>query len=507
MNTDDIERRLEAFASSSANLDVPAALWNKLAELEASGSAAAKPTPIRFHTRYRRGGAARTRGLMLIGLAACLSMIGGVLYVAASHVPQQTTAPSNRPTATGIPNSPVPTSGIAQPLPTPPVSLGAWTQIHTFVSPIKQYSSLTLSWQQNQFVGIAYGIDEFGFKENCVLRSADASTWTCNLLPRPKGIDCLPDVCVMASGVAVKNGHWLAVGQVEPWPSAPSASDPAGPHTLLTWTSDDGVTWLEQPTARLIGDFSLPLGPTLMATNAGFLMAGGGGPAIWTTIDGKSWRPARYKAGSSPMLDAVVSADQSGKLLALGNCPVDGQDRPRPCAATTSDGVSWTTSLVATGVTSALSIFSERAAKADGRWVVYLVNRDDYKPGDPVFYRASSEDGGVWTLAPVAEPNIYRPGLAMSLPGASGRWAIAGPMPPIRLEPSSSPHYEDIPDFVPSTYWSDLGLYWQEVAGTPPGLPMALVETPTELVAFMSVRPSSDSAAVPSVSVWTAAKR
>ena len=79
-----------------------------------------------------------------------------------------------------------------------------------------------------------------------------------------------------------------------------------------------------------------------------------------------------------------------------------------------------------------------------------------------------------------------------------------GDLAPLIAQPGTSPAIEQ-PDFTPSLYWSSTGFDWLRVVAAPPvGLPMALVETPTQVITFMEIAPNSDSS---TVSVWAAPKK
>jgi hypothetical protein len=125
MNTNDVESRLEALAASSANPDVPAALFDRLAQLESGSVATDAPVRTNQVLPFRRGRGSRIRGITVLGLAAALTVAGGALYVAGSWGLQTHTSPS--PQTTG----PAPTAASVAPTSNPslPVSLGPWSRI------------------------------------------------------------------------------------------------------------------------------------------------------------------------------------------------------------------------------------------------------------------------------------------------------------------------------------------------------------------------------------------
>ena len=522
MNTAEVETRLEGLASASANPDVPIALWNRLAELETIETSAATPTALSSRTGFRRVGGMRPRGLLLIGLAASLSLIGGIVFVVGNHSPQPSPTPLRLVTATGS-SAPRATPQTPGPQATAPVSTGAFTKIHEFTGSSAQYQDVSLSWQDNQIVGIANGVDSFGLWTSCVLRSPDGIAWTCSELPKPAGIaPCGPDSCFYADLVAVSGGHWVAVGHVDPRLTNGGADSAPGPVTTLTWTSSDGITWKEQPKARIVDDFSvnpdvLRTG-NLLPTADGFAMSGArvnaspttaasAGPVLWTTVDGTSWKPATFRAGSEAPTLAFLAYDRVGGFLATGLC--GSGDSSHVCTVSSTDGRTWATGDVGLGAQYSPygAVTGHGPVYAGGRWVLNFIFEgppDQYKAGDPIYYVASSPDGLTWTLSPSSAPPLMLRDSKAVRSNIAGLWAMDGDLAPVIPQPGTSPAIEQ-PDFTPSLYWSSTGFDWLRVVAAPPvGLPMALVETPTQVIALMVIAPNSDNS---TVSVWAAPKK
>src|ERR1035437_1022385 len=242
MNANEVECRLEALAAGSANPDVPTALFNRLAQLEAGAEPALVPVwmePIRPPHVVHAFGGPRSRDLMLLGMAAVLATVGGLFYVSGSHPIQK------KPQAT--PSTSIGTFTLG-PVQTPP-SLGSWTKIYTFNDGWKfgdgSGSLITLSWQNGEIVGLTERHNGSVPQQTCVLQSKDGTDWTCHELPTPIGVACGKGSCFVANGVAVNHGRWVVVGS-NGW------VDPTGPYTstMVTWTSTDGINWTEQPSAR-----------------------------------------------------------------------------------------------------------------------------------------------------------------------------------------------------------------------------------------------------------------
>ena len=516
MNTNDVERRLEALAAASASPDLPPAILDKLARLE---SGAVDMTPIRLASRHRHRPTSpeSLRRLMLIGLAAALTLTGGLAYALA-----------NQP-------KPIPS-------PTPPVALGEWHQVHTFTgSAYNQYETVSyLSWQNDEIVGLASGHDSFDLYQTCVLQSKNGIQWTCSELPKPTDLGCTTETCARGIGVAVKDGHWVATGLVS------SAAGASGSATLVVWTSGDGVTWTEQPSARLSYYGAAPnvylyeAAPiVLLATPYGFVRAGSapgtlpqGSNILMTSRDGVAWEPAAMAPGSAPTTIAALSSDPTGGYLALGSCRMPDQT-VRDCSAHSADGETWTTSYPTGSASSQLGSrlgLSSNPARVGGKWLVGLSTyRQDVVVNstavdDSGYYVATSADGLNWTVSPRPWPLLLQNTSSAdgteafypvySEPGPSGSWAIAGGDEPwsttlATYDPSAAP--PTMPVESAHTYWSDDGIFWQRVANGPTGNPVAMVETPTQIVTILAAYPQGGGpftypASSAIVSVWVADK-
>jgi hypothetical protein len=508
MNTNDVERRLESLATTSANPELPLAVLDKLARLEA-GNVVTAPLRVAWVPGEHEASKRSVRRFMLLGLAATLTLTGGLVYAVANQ---------NKP----------------NPAPTPPVTLGQWQQIHAFSgSPYDQFESVSLSWQNDEIVGVANGHDKFDLFQSCVLQSKDGTDWTCAELPKPADL-CSTDSCASNIEVAVTHGVWVAAGLVQDQGSGGGAALPSA--TSLTWTSSDGAAWTEQASQRLANYggaavlyiYSAP--PTdLLATRYGFVRGGAvtgtlapGANVLMTSTDGTSWQPARMSAGSMPMSSAALAASPNG-YLAVGICQLAAAST-RFCAARSPDGETWTTSYPAASAASGLGDRLQAAGKPaffGGQWVVSMATMADFRntntiPSDSGYYEAVSADGLNWTIDQRPSPSLlqnafsdygtYYP--AYSQPGSTGEWAISGAgtagtdgLPTFPIFPKEEPH----------TYWSQSGDSWHQVGPGPEGYPLALVETPTEVIAFIATYPDGTGAnnypsVIPTVSVWAATK-
>jgi hypothetical protein len=525
MNTNEVERRLEALAAGSASPDLPLAILARMAELE-GGGATLLPVVMDGATGFRRGrigGSRRARGLTLLGLAAVLAVAGGTIYVAGGH-------PTQKPLSTS--SASLNDQGQVKPLPTaPPFALGPWRQVHAF-SDGWNFGSIWgggpnagvwLSWQNGEIVGLAerYHVND---QLNCILQSKDGTDWTCSQLPTPTGEACGPGPCPTVGGLAYSNGRWIVVGSSDfRNPRDSSAGGFDSPFTILTWTSTDGTTWSEQPGARsapvfvgMLPDTQNITPPQLLATNDGFVMsrcANPSQPGLWTSTDGTSWQPASYAPGSQTITCPRLGGGSGAGYVAIGYCQ-SGVMPGHDCVAFSVDGKTWTTSDPAAGaspeVAAHLRIMPPLATYVAGQWIVDLDTA-----GDGGNYQASSPDGLHWRLAPASWPDLlstppgvnesdYHPA-AYSPLGASGYWAVHNGPHAFYNSAGASPVYELKPAAA-STYWSATGMHWQTVAAAPPGWPLAVVETPTSLVAIMigDRQPGATSA---TETVWVSAKR
>jgi hypothetical protein len=507
MNTDNIERRLESLAEGSADPDLPHAILDRLAQLEA-GATSASPIGMSRAPRLHRvdvGGGTRARGLMLLGMAAALALVSGLAYFAGSHtvVPQPKATPT---TYIGT---------FAPGLQDAPPSLGSWKKIYTFSDGWKfgngSDNVITLSWQSGEIVGLTERHNDSVPQQTCVLQSKDGTSWTCSELPAPTGVVCGKGSCFAATGVAVNHGRWVVVGS-NGW------VDPTGPYTstMLTWTSTDGTNWTEQPSARSTPTYWGIGLAQVVATNSGFLTSRCGSDtnqqALWTSTDGTTWQPARTAPGSLTITCATLGAgagDGAG-YMAVGTCN-DGTRTGRDCVGYSADGQTWTSSdprdAAPPALATRLSIVPVAPTYVGGRWIAYLSPADGRDDGLGN-YQASSADGTDWTLAHAAWPDYlidistnptdFHPA-AYSPLGVSGYWAVHNGPTSHYVGSSASAGYREVPA-DPSTYWSPTGRSWQPVSTAPPSWPMAVVETPSGLVAIMG----TGSAGSPVVSVWTA---
>lgn len=138
-------------------------------------------------------------------------------------------------------------------------------------------------------------------------------------------------------------------------------------------------------------------------------------------------------------------------------------------------------------------------------------------------YEADSTDGINWTIHSLPsltelqtafssdQSQTYYP--AYSLPDTDGTWGIGGAGVFAYLSSYASgaasqtaPSIED-----PYTYWSQTGSDWVKVSSGPVGNPLAIVDTPTQLIAFIDVYPGGTGPGNPpgtnlTVSVWAATK-
>jgi hypothetical protein len=489
MNTNDVERRLEALASASADPDLPPAILDQLARLEAGSDL--RPVHVGEVRRQRTASGRNARRLMVLGLAATLALTGGLIYAVATQ---------NKP----------------GPSPTPSVALGPWQQVNDF-GPIvsSQFQSVSLTWQNDEIVGVANGKDRFDLYQSCVLESPDGTVWTCDELPKPADFCTTYDPCLHATSIAVSGGRWAAMGYV------------TGPGQQLMWTSPGGGNWVEQPSARegfyqgsYDNTIDSPHPHYLMATSYGFVRSGvtlalpDDANALMTSVDGAHWQPAELSAGSSRLSSASLGYDPKGGYLALGYCVVaDPRTETHVCAASSRDGRVWTTSEPAASAAAPLVNLlrtSVNPAYRDGRWVAYLTTQVTHTDTGVSrdWFEITSPDGINWSMSPTPIPKFVEPTISglpvFSLPGPSGTWAINSSSP-IAL-PVGTNAYTPPPVTSPTTYWSATGLYWQPVAGAPAGVPLAVVETPSQLVEMVAVYPDGDFSAAPDVSVWAAAK-
>jgi RNA polymerase sigma factor (sigma-70 family) len=496
----EVERRLESLAARAARPDVPYATVSKLTRLEAGAVTIDVPTSIRTRRTVRGAPSVSVRRMALLGLAAVVALAGGLLYNLWNYLPQ------NNHTPTPVPSL----------LQAPPVHLEGWRQVHAFAGKNDQYEAVSLWWEDGQIVGLAQGMDDTGTVRSCVLRSKDGTDWSCGELPRPPDL-CRAQPCTTLSGVAFHNGRWVTVGYV-------SASE-SSTEVTVTWTSSDAGTWAQptkpstfSPSATLAGRPPVQL----LATDAGFLLSAyGASSALWTSADGTTWKPARFSAGSWSMVRAALGTSQSGGYVADGECQVGAATRP--CVAYSADGSMWTTADPLAGASSdlaaSLTIGDAGPTFVGGRWNVYLSTSGSGVTGtqdNSMAYAARSSDGIHWTLSRTSPADWLVGGVmdssgqvisdfpAYSQLGNSGYWALYnGPMD---FMPTGSTQYWTGTPPTPTTYWSPSGLYWQQIQDAPPGVPLAVVETPTQLVAIVAVYPNGDRAATPVVSVWAAAK-
>jgi hypothetical protein len=514
MNTNDVERRLEALAASSASPELPPAILDRMAQLEAGAESALAPvnldaTPV-MH-RVRAGGP-RSRGLTLLGVAAVLAIFGGLIYAGGSRPIRK--APVATPSLLSLPG---PTPAFqALPQPTPPFSLGSWRKVQTFNDGWNFGSiwgggpnpGVWLSYQNGEIVGIAERYDSAEHQQNCILQSKDGTTWTCSLVPTPSGEPCGTGPCPVVTGLAVHDGRWVAVGYSsfrspqDESPGAPSP-DPANPNgdVFLAWTSPDGRAWTEQPGARTVQALSgamgigLPSLPTLVSIKSGFLMSScyGDRPGLWTSSDGVSWQPAAMTPGSQTISCATLGSATTAGYMASGRCS-SGSMAYQACVAFSTDGTTWTTSDPTAAASPDLAAQLVIALPGGpvyvaGRWFVPLETIQPWASG--LEYQASSADhpaaftqladGGFWGIND--GPRLY---VNAALP---------------------SPGYTLVPEAA-STYWSATGYNWQRIGASPPGWAIAVVETPTGLVAFMTARTTHDDGSVTdTTSVWVAAKK
>ena len=525
MNTHDVERRLEALAASSANPAVPTALLDRMTQLEADREPALAPVQVerlRPQDRIRSRGNPRSRGLVLLGMAAALAVVGGLVYVGGSHLVHKAPAPTSTPTL--MPSSQVPRpSPQLQPWvePKPSISIGSWRKLYTFTGQwtfggVSTEGPVRLSWQNGEIVGIATRRNSLNEEQTCVLQSRDGTGWICSVLPVPVGLVCQPaKPCFIAAGLAVHDGRWVVVGQT-PFDGSSGALP-----TLLVWTSADGMRWVEQTADRSMPAAvrtSDPDPEPLVSTANGFLMStcsNDDGPGLWTSADGVNWQPATYSSGSLPLRCPIIGTSSTAGYMAVGVCyhSYDG------CTATSTDGVNWTTHDPLADAAANLGgnrrlLDWPAPAYVGGRWIVYIATSAP-TGGDDGYYAVSSPDGVRWSLAHVPWPDILN---APSTPngsesnqaahsplGPNGYWALYNGKRSVWSSAAPSPGYVGT-DASANVYWSGTALNWQAVASAPPGDPIAVVETPSGLVAFMNA-PLTEANPNRPTSVWVADKK
>ncbi len=201
--------------------------------------------------------------------------------------------------------------------------------------------------------------------------------------------------------------------------TAPGPGETCAPLPVLTWTSPDGRTWTEGPSAATFG------GATIAAVAAGhgrIVAVGDTGfdhPAIWTSTDGTTWtREALPAATFAQAHPGAVVAFAGGFVLAGG---VGGVQPPSggvvpnvlssPAIWVSADGLSWRRANLADPANAGQVV--TLVAGADGLLAVGPT---------PTGYTAAvwtSGDGRTWTR--LSDPNV--------LPGGSiasdGRHMIA----------------------------------------------------------------------------------
>jgi hypothetical protein len=512
MNTNDVERRLEALAAGSASPDLPPAVLDRLAELEAGGAATHAVTSVEavpLLRRVRVGGSRRARGLTLLGLAAVLALAGTLVYAGSHPGPVRTLEPT-MPLQTG-------------PAPEPPFSLGPWRQVYTFGNDWSFGSiygggfdsGVSLWWQNDEITGLAERFNAAGQEQTCVLQSKDGTDWTCDELPPPPGEPCDTEQCPTANGLAVHNGRWLAVG----WIRVPGSSPSPTPDSLvrpLDWTSSDGKSWSLQPSTPWTPVNTQPeLTAGLLATSSGFLGCTATQPGLGTSSDGTTWQPAMFTPGSQPIRCVTVGASSTAGYVASGWCE-SGSMPHHDCVAYSSDGIRWTTSDPAAGapsdLASQLRIYpASSPSYIAGRWILTL-DTAALPDAEATYYQASSKDGLTWALSPAPRPDflVSQPGAneadyhpaVFTQSATTGYWAVHSGPREFLGSAMPSPGYSLVPA-APSTYWSATGMNWQPVSDAPPGWPTAMVETPTGLVAFMSTGSNGAS----TTSVWFAPQK
>jgi len=398
------------------------------------------------------------------------------------------------------------------------VSLGQWTHLSTLPAAYAQYKIVSLSWQNNEIVGLASGLDANDFNNTCVLISKDGTSWSCNPLPRPAGLCSDPDYCVDPGAVAVNNGRWIAVGEFNPNASnKPLVTDPSTVVPLMTWTSDDGVSWTEQTQARLSVTYQAGFNLDLLPTSTGFVMSGygaapanGTGPSLWTTTDGTSWQSATISGGTLGTGIVQVAGDPTTGYVAFA---LSQSSSAGTLAAHSADGVSWTLVDPLAGVSPQLAARLEPGAyvrydKSSHHWVVVMWTIDTTVLSDSGFYKDTSDDGVHWTLARMSDPALELGLPAVSVNAASGWWAMENThMPPQIIVSAPSPYATQDSGWTPSTYWSADGLDWISVGPAPAGEPWGIVETPTQLIAITMIYPNADDSGTPTVSAWAAQKK
>jgi RNA polymerase sigma-70 factor (ECF subfamily) len=280
MNTNDIERQLETLAANSANPDMPLAILDRMAQLEAGTSTAgqSEANVVRL-PRLRLGATSRSRGLTLLGAAAILALVGGVMSVSGGHPVQPTPAPTQS-------WSPPPSMRVSAVQPTTalkaPASLGPWRRLYTFGSEWTlghvwgggPFQPVWLSWQNNEIIGLATRYRAPEVQQLCVLQSKEGTDWTCAELPTPTGEACGPGPCPEVTGLAVHNGRWVVVGYSS-FKSPSLGTESSDRLTLLTWTS-------------------LTMGPTgRCSLTLRHRRASSPGPSSWAIRHHRrSWRPA-----------------------------------------------------------------------------------------------------------------------------------------------------------------------------------------------------------------------
>jgi hypothetical protein len=408
--------------------------------------------------------------------------------------------------------------------PKPSVSIGSWRAVYTFndqwtFGGVSTQGPVRLSWQNGEIVGIATRHNSLDEEQTCVLQSKDGTDWICSVLPVPVGLVCQPTKpCFIATGLAVHDGRWVVVGQT------PFNGSGGALPTLFVWTSTDGQRWVEQPADRTMPAASGgevaggPASEPLVATANGFLMSTCSNddvPGLWTSADGVNWQPAPYSSGSLALRCPILGTSSTAGYMAVGSCHHSNSG----CTATSTDGINWTTHDPLADAAANLGgnrrlLDFPAPAYVGGRWIVYIATSAP-TGGDDGYYATSSPDGLHWDLARVPWPDLLNAPTTPNGPessqaaysplGSGGYWAVYNGERSVWSSAAPSPGYVGT-DSSANVYWSGTALNWQAIAGAPPGDPIAVVETPGGLVAFMNA-PWTEANPNRPTSVWVAAKK
>jgi hypothetical protein len=379
MNDDVVERELRTWFEAYAEPDVPASLRRFLTELPR--------TQAGVHRVERRSPilAAPRRDLALVLVAAVVAGALGASLIAGGFLKSK--QPSESPSASGAPSSPVVTPSAVAPY--------QWT----LVSSAGEASTYAVGPVLRRADGSLFAI---GFGEQArVLSSADGHAW--KVEPNDPGLtQATANHISLVTGVAESNGQIVAVGA--------TALDDISSGDARVWTSDKGFHWQAAPTSAGMRDAemeSVTSGPNgfVAVGSDGFpggntQLPGARGAAVWVSPDGSSWTRAPSQASFAGAVMFGVIRTSSG-YVAWGEVhDPSGSGPTLPPIWTSSDGLQWER---ASGIGDAGGPGNPIASVAAlGDRLVAVGSRQLPESADSVVVPAAwqSGDGGrTWTLA------------------------------------------------------------------------------------------------------------